>query len=196
LELWPLDFGNDSLFLELRLELRLLRWNRLELWLRRLELWLRGLELWLELHWLRCLELHYLGLLELHRLRLLKLYRLDWLRCRLELRLRLSKLLLGLLKLCRLRLLLLEWRVKGKLDILDGNLHTSVALRNAVIERGHEKRWVRIAWVGCRLLLPLRGTNVGHVKLLASSRLGVVGWREEDVIRSIRSWWHPLQVHK
>jgi hypothetical protein len=41
---------------------------------------------------------------------LLKLYRLDWLLLRwLELRLGLSKLLLGLLELCRLLLNLLEW---------------------------------------------------------------------------------------
>lgn len=144
----------------------------------------------LELYELRLLELHRLGLkrLELHLL---------------ELRLRLSQLLLSLLKLGRLGLLLnllmlllnlLQLRMRRKLNILNWNLDASVALRHAVIERRHEERRMRIARVG--LLFSLRGTDVGHVKLLTSRRLGVVGRCQKHVIGTIRARLHLLQIQQ
>lgn len=134
----------------------------------------------LELYELRLLELRRLGLkrLELHLL---------------ELRLRLSQLLLSLLKL-GLLLNLLQLRMRRKLNILNWNLDASVALRHAVIERRHEERRMRIARVG--LLFSLRGTDVGHVKLLTSRRLGVVGRCQKHVIGTIRARLHLLQIQQ
>lgn len=78
--------------------------------------------------------------------------------------------------------------------MLGRNLNASVALWDAVVERSDEEGRMRIA--GILVLFTWWGTNVGHIELLSSNRLGVIRRCQEDVIRTIRSWRNLLELHE